>query len=98
MSGAMMKRSLVTLVLAILVVGTGALLSACGGGALSATSTCQDFMQASPTEQQQVISQLAEQYHKPSYATPLGEPEVPYYCADNPNVTLGDFFSHASTT
>ncbi|MGH9089953.1 MAG: hypothetical protein ACRDZR_01010 [Acidimicrobiales bacterium] len=93
-----MKRSLSTLLVAMLVAAGGALLSACGSTALSASSTCQDFMKASPTAQQQVISQLASQYHKPSYATPLGEPEVPYYCADNPNVTLGDFFSHASTT
>lgn len=92
-----MKRSLAALLGAVLAVVAGALVSACGGGALSATSTCQDFMNASLTAQQQAISQLAAQYHKPSYATPLGEPEVPYYCAGNPKVTLGEFFSHATT-
>lgn len=70
-------------------------LSACAGSGLSAASTCQDFMKASQTEQHEVTDQLASQYKKAEYATPLGEPEVPYYCSANPSVTLGQFFQKA---
>jgi hypothetical protein len=53
-------------------------------------------MNASEQAQESVISQLAAKYEKPDYATPLGEPDVPYFCASNPNTTLGQFFSQAS--
>ena len=69
-------------------------LTACGSS-LSASSTCQDFLNASPQDQQSAVDKLAAQYDEPDYATPLGEPEVPYYCSSNPSVTLGYFFSHA---
>ncbi len=70
-------------------------LSACGASALTASSTCQDFMNASGAEQHEVIDQLASHYDKPDFATPLGEPELPYYCTANPSVTLGGFFEKA---
>jgi hypothetical protein len=70
-------------------------LSACAGSGLSASSTCQDFMKASAIEQHEVSDQLASHYDKPAYATPLGEPEVPYYCSSNPSATLGYFFQRA---
>ena len=53
-------------------------LSACGGDSLSASSSCQDLMGATATGQHEVVDQLASQYRKPAYSTPLGEPEVPY--------------------
>lgn len=80
--------------------GAAALASAvaivgCGGSSLSASSTCRDFMNASASDQQTVTDRLASQYGKPEYATPLGSPEVPFYCSANPNVTLGQFFEEA---
>jgi hypothetical protein len=80
----------------LLLTSSGTMLTACGGSGLSASSTCSAFMAASPGAQQQVTDQLAAQYDKPDYATPLGAPEVPYYCASNPNTTLGQFFQKAS--
>jgi len=70
-------------------------LGACGGGTLTASSSCREFMTASATEQHEVVYQLASQYRKPAFATPLGEPEVPYYCSASPSVTLGEFFAKA---
>jgi hypothetical protein len=70
-------------------------LSGCGGSTLSASSSCQNFMSASASEQHEVVDQLSSQYRKAAYATPLGEPEVPYYCSANPSVTLGQFFQKA---
>jgi hypothetical protein len=74
---------------------TGLSFASCSGSSLSASSTCSQFMSASPQAQQTAVDQLAQQYNKPDYATPLGSPEVPYYCSSNPNVTLGEFFAHA---
>jgi hypothetical protein len=70
-------------------------LAACGGSTLSAASTCHDFMNADATTQHEAVDRLAAQYSKPDYATPLGEPEVPYFCSANPSVTLGSFFARA---
>lgn len=72
-----------------------AVCAACGSG-LSGTSTCQDFMNASAADQQKVVNQLATKYHKPDYTTPLGAPEVPYYCSAHPDVTLDSFFQNSA--
>ena len=72
-----------------------AVLHRLGDGGLSANTTCQEFLNSSPAAQQTIIENLAARYHKPDYVTPLGEPEVSYYCASNPSVTLGQFFANA---
>lgn len=74
---------------------TAAVIAGCGGGGLSASSTCKDFSEASPEEQHEVISSLSSKYGTPDYTTPLGEPEVGYYCASSPDTTLEEFFQHA---
>jgi hypothetical protein len=86
------KRSIALIGVASL---TGLSLASCAGSSLSASSTCSQFMSASPQAQQTAVDQLAQQYNKPDYSTPLGSPEVPYYCSGNPNVTLGEFFAQA---
>jgi hypothetical protein len=70
-------------------------LAGCGGG-LSASSTCKDFSEASAEEQHEVISSLSSKYDTPDYTSPLGEPEVGYYCASNPETTLEQFFEQAA--
>jgi hypothetical protein len=85
----------VGLVTAVTVAVSGLALGGCGSDNLTASSSCQDFMGASATEQHEVIDQLASHYQKPDYATPLGEPELPYYCSANPSITLGEFFERA---
>jgi hypothetical protein len=77
------------------VVGTTLVVSGCGGGGLSAGSTCKDFSEASFEEQTQVISSLSSKYDTPDYTTPLGEPEVGFYCASSPDTTLETFFVRA---
>jgi hypothetical protein len=69
----------------------------CGGSSLSASSSCQDFSSASSEEQSQVISKLSSEYDTPDYTTPLGEPEVGYYCAGNSETTLQEFFEQAQS-
>jgi len=81
--------------LAVAVAGSALVLGACGESSLSASSSCKDFMNASAIEQHEVVDRLASQYQKPDYSTPLGEPEVPYYCSANPSTTLGQFFTTA---
>ena len=79
----------------VLMVGTALAVSGCGGG-LSASSTCKDFSEASFEEQTEVISSLSSKYDTPDYTTPLGEPEVGYYCASSPDTTLAAFFEQAA--
>jgi hypothetical protein len=79
---------------AMSLLGTGCAGSVLGSG-LSASSSCKDFTAASASEQHEVIDQLSSHYDKPAYATPLGEPEVPFYCSSSPSVTLGQFFQKA---
>lgn len=67
----------------------------CGAAGLSESSTCKDFLAADPADQQSITQQLAGKFGKPDYATPLGMPEVPYYCASNPDTTLKEFFESA---
>jgi hypothetical protein len=67
----------------------------CGSG-LSAGSTCKDFSGASFEEQHEVIDSLSSKYDTPDYTSPLGEPEVGYYCASSPDTTLEEFFENAS--
>lgn len=67
----------------------------CGAAGLSESSTCKDFLAADPADQQSITQQLAGKFGKPDYATPLGMPEVPYYCASNPKTTLKEFFESA---
>ena len=85
----------ITVVAVLLILGITAVVHWAHGTSLNANSTCQQFLNASQAEQQQVIQSLATKYDKPDYVTPLGEPEVPYYCAANPSVTLGQFFAKA---
>jgi hypothetical protein len=73
---------------------TALAVSGCGGG-LSASSSCKDFSEASFEEQTKIISSLSSKYDTPDYTSPLGEPEVAYYCASSPETTLEAFFQQA---
>jgi hypothetical protein len=94
--GSTVGRHLVRGLVGMALVLSPVALGACNSTSLGASTTCGQFMSATPQQQQQVIDQLATQYNQPDYATPLGSPEVPYYCSANPNVTLGGFFKEAS--
>jgi len=71
-------------------------LAGCGGGGLSGSSTCNDYLSASSQDQQTVVDQLAAKYHKPDFTTPLGFPEVAYWCSSEPSATLDNFFQIAN--
>ncbi len=71
----------------------GLVLCGCAPSGLNGASTCKEFMNSSQKEQYDVVSKLASEYKKPSYATPLGRPNIPYYCAASPNLTLDRLFA-----
>ena len=77
---------------ALMVVVVGATTTACAAK-LDGSSTCTVFMNSSEQEQYDVVSSLASKYQKPDYATPLGRPNIPYYCAAKPNMTLDQLFA-----
>jgi hypothetical protein len=68
--------------------GLAASLSGCSGS-LTANSSCQDFLNASQSDQVQAIDQLAAQEDAPDATTPLGMPNVSYLCTEVPSNTLG---------
>lgn len=70
-------------------------IAGCGEAGLSESSTCKEFLAANPSDQQSITQQLAGKFGKPDYATPLGMPAVPYYCARSPDTTLQEFFESA---
>lgn len=75
-----------------LIVAVTIFLLGCGGGGLSASSSCEDFLAASPEDQQQTISKLSSEFETPELTTPLGEPNVGYVCASSPEMTLEEVF------
>lgn len=77
------------------VVLTAMTVAGCGEEELGESSTCREFLAAEPADQQSITVQLAGKFGKPDYATPLGIPAVPYYCARNPDTTLQEFFEVA---
>lgn len=75
-----------------LVVAVATVLLGCGGGGLSASSSCEDFLSAAPEDQEQTISKLSSQFDTPELTTPLGEPNVAYVCSSSPEMTLEEVF------
>jgi hypothetical protein len=90
-----MRRRITPFRLALAGLATSLALSACGTSELTAASSCRDLLNAPASAQHEAIDRLSAQYRKPDFATPLGEPEVPYYCSANPGATLGAFFARA---
>jgi hypothetical protein len=64
------------------------------GNSISATTSCNDFLHASPQDQDAAVSKVAADQHAPNSVTPLGRPNINYICASAPNMTLGDAVSH----
>lgn len=81
-----LKRAACFLLVAI----GGLVLSGCGD--LSASSSCEDFMNASSEEQAQAISKLSVEFDTPSIATPLGSPSIAFTCSSNPDMALEEVF------
>ncbi len=72
-----------------------AVVAGCGSSSLSGSSSCNDFLDAPPDQQEQVLNQLAAQYHVPDYAgAVMGMEEIGYECAGDPNATLDQRFQH----
>jgi hypothetical protein len=78
--------------IALSVTAAAIFLLGCGGEELSASSSCEDFLAASPEDQQQTISKLSSEFNTPQLTTPLGEPNVAYVCASSPEMTLEELF------
>ena len=76
---------------AIAAVSVG-VLTGCSVSGLSASSSCKDFMAASPEEQQRAISKLSSQFDTPEVATPLGSPSIAYNCSSAPSMSLEQLF------
>jgi hypothetical protein len=65
------------------------LLAGCGNH-LTASSSCKDFNNASPQDQEAAVNKIAGQLQAGNAVTPLGRPNVSYLCANSPTMTLGE--------
>jgi hypothetical protein len=69
------RRPVMRLVTATAVAVPILLVSGCGNS-LSGSSTCQEFLNSSTADQDQIVSSLAAKYRKQAYATlPAGSPK-----------------------
>lgn len=59
------------------------------GGSLSATSTCQQFLNTDDATEQQAIVDIADANGEGGFGSPLALPEIRYECSGTPNATLG---------
>ena len=79
----------VVALIVILAKAVPALLRDAKSGGLSATSTCQQFLNADDGTEQQAIVDIAESYGEGGFGSPLALPEIRYECSGEPSVTLG---------
>jgi hypothetical protein len=56
---------------------------------LSASSSCQDFLDADAATEQQAMVDIATAKGYPGFGSPLALPEIRYECSDSPKATLG---------
>jgi hypothetical protein len=66
-----------------------ALLHSVQGSSLSATSTCQQFLNTDENTEQQAIVDIADANGEGGFGSPLALPEIRYECSGTPNATLG---------
>lgn len=57
---------------------------------MDAQTTCRDFMQAAPADQDAAVDQVASEAGAANAVTPLGRPNVDYLCTQDPEMTLGE--------
>jgi hypothetical protein len=78
-----------TVAAAIAAIGVG--LGACGGS-LTASSTCADYVAASPQARDTAVSKIAQDLNAPK-AAGLGRPNIDNACVRSPDTTLGTVIS-----
>jgi hypothetical protein len=74
----------------VLVAASGLLLSGCGGDQLDADSSCEDYLKASPADQDQAVQDVAADVGAANAVTPLGRPNIDFLCVQAPDMTLGE--------
>lgn len=76
------------LALFVLLLGFGA--SGCEvPGTIDEKTSCRDFLQADPTEQDKAVARVADKLGVQGVMTPLARPNVNYICGNEPDATLG---------
>ena len=79
----------VILVIFILAKVVPTILNDSKNGGLSASSTCQQFLDTDEGTEAQAIVDIADAQNEGGFGSPLALPEIRYQCSGEPNVTLG---------
>jgi hypothetical protein len=88
----------VVLVVAVLIVGgikvVGSLLKSSKDGGLTASSTCQQFLNTDEDDERQALADIGVSEGFSVYSSPLALPEIQYECGAQPTTTLGALIKH----
>jgi hypothetical protein len=66
-----------------------AILHSAQDGGVSASSTCQQFLDTDEGAEQQALVDIADSYGEGGFGSPLALPEIRYECSGTPNARLG---------
>jgi hypothetical protein len=85
-AGAFVAIAVVAVVLVVLLIKG---IAATQGGGLTASSTCQNFLNADAQTQRQSLVDIALSKGIGGFGSPLALPEIQYECSSEPSMTLG---------
>lgn len=71
------------------VVAAAVAVAGCGTEEMDANTSCREFLQASPEEQNAAIARVSDALGTKNGLTPLGRPNISYLCARDQDRTLG---------
>jgi hypothetical protein len=74
---------------AVLAITLGLLGAGCGGPTLDENTSCRDFLQADPVEQDKAVARVADKLGVKDVLSALIRPNINYICGNDPGSTLG---------
>lgn len=57
---------------------------------MNADTSCREFLQATPQDQNAAVARVADELGAKDALTPLGRPNIDYVCAGDQDRTLGE--------
>jgi hypothetical protein len=99
MKGRMMnrpRRRLGTAAFGLSLVASGLGITACTGGGITASTTCAQYLQQSQTDRYDDAVRLSAELHATDPGNPMWSMSLDSACGADPNMTLGQYFTHSA--
>ena len=81
--------------IAVTFVAGGSCLAACDSGALSASTTCAQYLQQPQSDRYDAATRLSSELHASDPGNPMWGMSLGSACGADPKMTLGQYFSHS---